>query len=38
MKGQKNFCVVTGIKNRDVEFDLDSGSYQFRQAGYCSPR
>jgi len=38
MKGQKNFCVVTGIKNRDVEFDLDNGSYRFREAGYCSPR
>ena len=35
-KGQKSFCVATGLKNHDVDFDLDSGNYQVRKSGYCS--
>ena len=38
VKGQKTFCVVTGLKNRDVDFDLETGTHRFREAGYCSPR
>ena len=38
MKGQKTLCIATGIKNHDVDFDLDTGTYRVRKAGYCSPK
>jgi len=37
LKGQKNFCITTGIKDRDIDFELDTGRYVFRKAGYCGP-
>lgn len=36
--GQKSLCVATGLKDHDIDFELDSGNYRVRKAGYCSPQ
>jgi hypothetical protein len=36
-RGQRNICVATQIKGRDVEFNLETGDFAFRAEGQCAP-